>query len=154
MVLIERSSPTSQQKKSQHAIPNHMPGLAKIVMEDEKFININLAEKVRQQRIEHATGILRREEIRGLKCNESDPNHGWPPRAQRIGMRRSQSFSSLFGRVVRRLARDHDIMHMAFSKTGGADSHEARLLLQISDGLATTITHARSQTANHLVNDH
>jgi len=123
-------------------------------MQNEEFIEIYRTEEVRQQRIEHATGILRREKIRGLKCNESDPNHGWPPRAQKIGTRRSQLFSSLLGRVVRRLARDHDVMHMALAKTSGADSHEACLLLQIGNGLATTITHARSQAANHLVNDH
>src|SRR5271154_5744642 len=62
--------------------------------------------------------------------------------------------SPLLGRVVRRFARDHYIVHVAFAETGGADTHKSRLLLQFGDGLAATISHAGPEAAHQLMNDH
>src|SRR6266849_4611403 len=123
-------------------------------MEDEEVVQTDLTEQARQQRIQYAAGTLGRKEIGGLKCYETDPDDRWPPGAQKVGTRRSQSFSSLLRRVIRGFARDHDVVHVAFAQTGGADAHEARLLLQFSHRLAPAISHARPQPAHHLVHDH
>src|SRR5437868_149726 len=43
-------------------------------MKDEKVVEIDFAEQASQQRIQHTAGMLRREEIGGLKCNQADPD--------------------------------------------------------------------------------
>src|SRR5271168_4563976 len=48
-----------------------------------------------------------------------------------------KSASSLLRRVVRRFARDHDIVDVALTQAGGADAHEACLLLEFGNGLAS-----------------
>src|SRR5664279_1250065 len=45
-------------------------------------------------------------------------------------------------------------MHMAFAQARSTDAHEARLLLQLSDGGAADVTHAALYPADELVGDH
>src|ERR1700687_1939368 len=60
----------------------------------------------------------------------------------------------LLRRVIRGLPRDHDVVHVAFAQSGGADAYESRLLLQFGYRLAPAISHARSKPAYHLMHDH
>src|SRR5713101_666782 len=60
----------------------------------------------------------------------------------------------LLQRIIGRLARDHHIVHMTFAEAGHADPNEARLLQQLRNGSAAAVSHARLQTARHLLHDH
>src|SRR5207245_9688459 len=62
--------------------------------------------------------------------------------------------TQLLDRIVRGLARDHYIVHVAFPQAGAADANEARLLEQLRNRRAATVTHAGFQSADHLVNNH
>jgi hypothetical protein len=70
-----------------------MSGLAEVVMEDKEVVEIDVAEQPRQKRIQHAPGILRREQIRGFERDQADPDHGWPPGAQETRTGCGQSIS-------------------------------------------------------------
>ena len=48
----------------------------------------------------------------------------------------------LFDRIIRRLAGDHDVVHVALAQAGSADAHEARLLLQLGNRGAAAVAHA------------
>jgi hypothetical protein len=91
LTLTERRPPTPKQQKAQHPVPHHVPGLAQIVMKDEKVVEIDFTEQASPQRIQHTTGILCREEIGGLKRNQADPDARRPPGAQQIGTGRSRT---------------------------------------------------------------
>src|SRR5258708_38873325 len=117
MMVTEGCAPASQQQNTQHAEPDDVAGLAQIVMEDEEAVEIDLAEQARQQCIQHTAGMLGREKIGRLKRNQPDPDKRWPPGAQKIGATRSQYRSlPLFSRVIRSLARDHEIAHGALAQ--------------------------------------
>src|ERR1035437_6584879 len=59
---------------------------------------------------------------------------------------------TLFDMVVRSLAGDDHVMHMAFTQTRARDAHKLRIFLQVLDCSAAEITHAGSKAANELVN--
>jgi hypothetical protein len=59
-------------------------------MEDEEVVDVDVAEQARQYRVQHSACILCREEIGGLKRDQTDPDNRWPPGAHKIGTRRSQ----------------------------------------------------------------
>lgn len=114
-------------------------------MEDEEVVEINLAaEDFRQQQVQHAAGVLRREIIAGLKGDENDPDNRWPPGTPKriFRTRRSQSALPLLDRIIGSFARDHHIMHVTLTKPRRTDAHELSLLLQLCDSLASAIAHA------------
>src|SRR6202021_4085231 len=62
--------------------------------------------------------------------------------------------AGLLDGIVRGLAGDHDVVHMAFAQPGAADADEARLLQELGNCGAATVAHAGLQSSNHLVDDH
>ena len=58
---------------------------------------------------------------------------------------------SLFERVVRRFARDHDIVNVTLTQSGATDANEPCLLLEFGNGLTAAISHAGFETADHLM---
>ena len=44
MIVNESSAPTPKEQKTQHAVPDDVPGLAQIMMEDEEAVEIDVAE--------------------------------------------------------------------------------------------------------------
>src|ERR1035437_5197435 len=44
MIVIERCPPTTQHKKTQHAVADYVPSLAQVMMKDEEVVEIDLAE--------------------------------------------------------------------------------------------------------------
>src|ERR1700731_1023013 len=62
--------------------------------------------------------------------------------------------SPSLGRVVRSFASNHNVVHVTLAQAGSTDAYEPSLLLQISNCLASAISHARFQPADHLMNDH
>ena len=91
MHLMERGPPSAQQQQAQHAVAQDVSRLAEVMMKDEEVVEIDFAEQTRQQRIQQAPCILRREEIGGFKGDQADPNDGRPPGAQKIGTGRRQA---------------------------------------------------------------
>src|SRR5579875_722651 len=61
--------------------------------------------------------------------------------------------SGLLDMVVRRFARDDDVVHVALAQSGAGDAHKPRLLLQFANCSAAEIAHAGAQSADELV-DH
>src|SRR5258707_6073821 len=53
--------------------------------------------------------------------------------------------------VIRGLARDDDIMHVALTQAGAADAGEARLLLQFRNAPGPAHGHAGAQSAHQLI---
>src|SRR5271167_2869428 len=60
----------------------------------------------------------------------------------------------LLDTVVRRFARDHHVMDVAFTQPRAADSHKAGVLLQLGDGGASHVAHAALHTPHELIHDH
>src|SRR5262245_17986856 len=52
--------------------------------------------------------------------------------------------------VVRRFLGDGDVVRMALAHTGGADTHEAGVALELLDGGDTAVAHAGAQAADQL----
>src|SRR5580693_6733473 len=53
--------------------------------------------------------------------------------------------------IVWALAGDGDVVDVAFAKSGAGDAHEARLLLELGDGLRPDIAHGGAQASGELV---
>src|SRR6266508_2686881 len=56
--------------------------------------------------------------------------------------------------VVRRFLLDDDVVHVALAQAGGGDPHEARLLAELLDRLASEVAHAAAEPAGELVERH
>ena len=56
-LAAERSAPSPEHEKAEHPVAYDVPGLAQVMMEDQKVIKIDVAEKVSQQVVEHAAGV-------------------------------------------------------------------------------------------------
>src|SRR5437016_13404464 len=54
-------------------------------------------------------------------------------------------------RIVRALARDRHVVHVAFAQAGAGDAHELRLLVQLGQRARADIAHGGAQTAGELV---
>src|SRR3569623_2911282 len=61
--------------------------------------------------------------------------------------------NSIIDAVIRRLARDGHVVHMALAHAGASHAYEHRLGAHLVDVPATGVTHARAQTAHELVDD-
>src|ERR1700679_1950555 len=59
----------------------------------------------------------------------------------------------LLDMLVWRLARDDDIMHVAFAKPRAGDAYELRLFLQLLNGFTADVAHAAAQASDELI-DH
>src|SRR5207248_3368566 len=66
---------------------------------------------------------------------------------------RKRKNPGLFHLIVGRLARDDDVVNVAFTQTGGSDSHKAAALLQFAKIGRTAISHAAAQPAGELVDE-
>src|SRR5664279_3148112 len=60
----------------------------------------------------------------------------------------------LLGTIIRRFARDHHVVDVAFTQPGPADSHKAGVLLQLLNRGAANIAHAALHAADELIRDH
>src|SRR6266702_4799148 len=60
---------------------------------------------------------------------------------------------ALFDMIVRRLAGDDHVMHMALAEPCAGDADELCVFLQLLDGFAAEVSHAGAQAADELV-DH
>src|SRR4051795_4389130 len=56
-------------------------------------------------------------------------------------------------RIVRRLARDGDVVDVAFAQASAGDADELRLLVQVLHVLGADIAHRGAETAGELVHD-
>src|SRR3546814_17653536 len=74
-----------------------------------------------------------------------------PPRSTRTDT--LFPYTTLFRsrRIVRRLARDCDVVDVAFAQTRVGDAHEFGALAEILEGAAAGITHRGLHAADHLV---
>ena len=96
-----------------------------------------------QNRVENSAGVAGREPVGRFDCDENQPqNHRNPSLPYLMLARIRNSAQGLFRRIVRRLARDHDIVYMTFAQTGNADAHKSRLLQKLRHGRATRVPHA------------
>ena len=57
-VLPPAQAPASQQQDAQHTVPDKVSRLAQVLMKDKEVVIPDVAEQVRQQRIQHHAGIL------------------------------------------------------------------------------------------------
>ena len=65
--------------------------------------------------------------------------------------RNFKSTASVPRRIVRALARDRHIVHMAFTDAGAGDAHELGLGMEVLDRTGADITHGGTQSADELV---
>ena len=60
----------------------------------------------------------------------------------------------LLDTIIGGLAGDHYVVDVALAESCAADADEARFLQEFGDGGATAVSHAGTQSADHLMNDH
>lgn len=87
---IERRTPPAEHEQREHSIANDVPRLAQVVMKHQKVIQIDISEKVSQQVVQHASGVVRGKNICGFKGDDGHPGKGGPPGAGQIGAGRGQ----------------------------------------------------------------
>ena len=88
-----------------------------------------------QQRVENSAGVFGRGEVRGLTHDDAEPQDRRDPGLQQMLLGRVQARLSrpLLHRIIRRLASDHHIVHVALAQAGPADAHKSRLLQQVPE---------------------
>jgi len=126
------------------------------------------SEQEMHKRIENPAGVVGGEVGSGFDSDDDQPENGCDPRLEDFASvrvqagRRKSKFPpcrkrrdeggapdffwlqphSLFDGIVRSLAGDHDIVHMALPEACAADADETRFLQQFGNGRAAAVTHA------------
>jgi hypothetical protein len=103
-----------------------MPSLPNVVVPDCKTRWIESKEKV-QNRIQETARMIGGKIVGRFNRDNPQPEDGWNPRFPNLP-RRFFQWEVLFRGIVRSLARDHDIVHMAFAKARDADANKPRFL--------------------------
>ena len=121
-------SPGAIEKKAQSKIPANVACLTYIEIPNLKSRRRDVEDKM-ENRIKNSAGVAGGEPVGRLNGDEDQPkNYGYPSLPNLILARVQSLAQRLFRRVVRRLARDHDIMHMTLAQACHADAHKPRLL--------------------------
>ena len=116
-----------------------MTALANVEVPVFKALPVQAEEKM-QKRIENATRIVRRKQGAGFDRDHDEPQNRGGPRLQNAVPVGVQALG-LLDAIVGSLACDHDIVDVALSQSGAADTHEARFLQQLGYGGAAAIAH-------------
>jgi len=152
----QRRPPGAEQEQAQHKIAGKVTQLAYIEMPCEKTDWIQAHQEM-QNRIKNSAGVVGGSQIGGFASDQEEPQAGGNPGFQYLLLRgvhagapkkesgcdpapskslkprmarRSTKASELelFDGIVWRLARDHDIVNVAFAEPGAADPDKASLL--------------------------
>jgi hypothetical protein len=152
----QRRSPGAEQQQAQHKIAGKMAQLADVEMPCKKADWIQAHQEM-QNRIENSAGVVGGSEICRFASDQEEPEAGGNPGLQYLLLRgvhagvpqeesgrnpvASKSVKSrrargsttgseleLFDGIVGGLARNHDIVDVAFAQAGAADADEASLL--------------------------
>jgi len=119
------------------------------------------AEQEMKDRVHDPAGLMRGEIRARFDGNDDQPQNRGNPSFQSLalmGVQVSERTSKshpvaqhvtrmgtvvrLFDGIVRRLARDHDIVHMTLAKAGAADADKTCFLQQFGNSGTATVTHA------------
>src|SRR5450755_2172930 len=103
-----------------------MPSLPNVVVPDCKTRWIESKEKV-QNRIQETARMIGGKIVGRFNRDNPQPEDGRYPCFPNLPCRFFQ-WMVLFRGIVRGLARDHDIVHMAFAKARDADANKPRFL--------------------------
>jgi hypothetical protein len=145
--LPQRRPPGGKHKQAQHEISDEVAHLSQIVVQDFEAGEIHFKQKMKQ-RIKIPAGVAGRQRVGGFDDDEAEPKPGRDPRLQyfllmgrQAGSPAAAICSGLFLGIVRRLARNHHVVHVALAQARVADAHEASFLQQLRNRAATAISH-------------
>jgi hypothetical protein len=152
----QRRSPGAEQQQAQHKIAGKMTQLADVEMPSKKADWVQAHQEM-QNRIENSAGVVGGSQIGGFASDQEEPEAGGDPGLQYLLLggvhagvpqeesgrnpvasksvkpRRARGFTTgseleLFDGIVGGLARNHDIVDVAFAEPSAANADEASLL--------------------------
>src|ERR1700683_5175119 len=127
-----------------------------------------------QKWIQNSAGVAGGEQRAGLDGDKNEPENRGDPGLENVvavGVQEGRELSvppfaenekdgapsicfdwrGLLDAIVGGLAGDHYVVDVTLAESGAADADEARFLEEFGDGGATAVAHARSKSADHLM---
>ena len=159
--LRQGRAPRPEQEETQQTVTDNVAGFAHNVVPWLELRVVD-AEQEMKNRVQDAAGLMRRKIRARFDGNDHQPQNRGNPGFQSLALmgvqvsertsksppRRTQRDKDgapwfvLFDSIVRRLARDHDIVHMTLAKAGAADADKTCFLQQFGNSRTATVAHA------------